>query len=39
MTLEPLDEEYVETDGQGVEHECRDWRLLLDHMGLPDVDS
>ena len=37
MTLEPLSPGYIETDGQGVEHECLDWRLLLDHVGLADV--
>ncbi|KAF3018840.1 hypothetical protein E8E14_006168 [Neopestalotiopsis sp. 37M] len=39
MTLEPLAEGYVETDGQGVEHQCKDWRVLLDLMKLPDMDE
>ncbi|RFU79491.1 hypothetical protein TARUN_2698 [Trichoderma arundinaceum] len=39
MTLEPLADGYMETDGLGVEHECRDWRLLLQHVGLSDVDE
>ncbi|KAK5996700.1 hypothetical protein PT974_02040 [Cladobotryum mycophilum] len=39
LTLEPLDPGYVQSDGQGVEHECKDWRLLLNHVGLQDVDE
>ncbi|KAH7321827.1 hypothetical protein BKA65DRAFT_540972 [Rhexocercosporidium sp. MPI-PUGE-AT-0058] len=39
MTLEPLGKGYKETDGQGVVHECKDWRLLLDHVGLQDLDN
>ncbi|KAI0975026.1 hypothetical protein F4678DRAFT_359939 [Xylaria arbuscula] len=39
MTLEPLTEDYMETDGQGIEHQCKDWRILLDIMDLPDMDE
>ncbi|KAI1820840.1 hypothetical protein F4861DRAFT_521648 [Xylaria intraflava] len=39
MTLEPLADGYVETDGQGIEHECKDWRVLLNLMSLPDMDE
>ncbi|KAE9373175.1 hypothetical protein N431DRAFT_455966 [Stipitochalara longipes BDJ] len=39
MTLEPLGPGYMEMDGQGVVHECKDWRLLLNHVGLPDLDE
>ncbi|KAI0160422.1 hypothetical protein GGR57DRAFT_519303 [Xylariaceae sp. FL1272] len=39
MTLEPLTEDYKQTDGQGIEHQCKDWRILLDIMDLPDMDE
>jgi hypothetical protein len=39
MTLEPLTEDYAETDGQGIEHQCKDWRILLNIMDLPDMDE
>ncbi|CAJ2508452.1 Uu.00g134780.m01.CDS01 [Anthostomella pinea] len=39
MTLEPLPDGYVETDGRGVEHVCKDWRVLLELMDLPDEDE